>query len=65
MNTRSEAFSNTLESSSIFSLYAIDSIKGIVQSMGSAYDSIETLGDYFSVVGGLGKVAFGGLWNSF
>lgn len=55
------AFGNTLESSAIFSKYVIESIRSIILSMGSVYDSLETLGDYFSLVGDVASVAFYGI----
>jgi len=57
----SSAFGTTLESSATFSQYVIDGIKATISSFGYAYDSLETFGDYFKVIGLTAELAFEGI----
>jgi len=59
------AFGNAQDGAKNYSLMVIDGLRATISGLGSAYDSIETFGDYFSVVGNLGKVAFYGLTTVF
>lgn len=44
-----------------FGLMTLEATKSIISSLGYAYDSLETFGDYFGVVGAIAKLAFAGV----
>ena len=59
----SHAFSDTLDNSKIFTTTSIESIRSLIISFGSLYDSMETFGDYFSVIGNILKISFYGIYS--
>lgn len=55
-----DAFDSATSKSGEFATYVIDGIRAVIKGFGSLYDSLETFGDYFSVVGDLAELGFWG-----
>ena len=58
------AFGEASAKSGEFAEYVIDGIRSAIEGIGYAYDSLETFGDYFKVIGLTAELAFEGVMTA-